>query len=57
MYIRTDPWTDTSNPIPALEVKDILKKQSPSSHSLAFFDQYMNIIGKYTVSIVAIDYQ
>ncbi|KAF7281002.1 hypothetical protein GWI33_005269 [Rhynchophorus ferrugineus] len=44
MYIRTDPWTDISNPIPALEVKDILKKQAPSSHSLAFFDQYMSII-------------
>ncbi|XP_050299952.1 DNA-directed RNA polymerase III subunit RPC3 [Anthonomus grandis grandis] len=45
MYIRTEPWADVSNPIPAIEIKDILKRQqSNNSHTLPFFDQYINII-------------
>ncbi|XP_030745567.1 DNA-directed RNA polymerase III subunit RPC3 [Sitophilus oryzae] len=52
MYIRTDPWADVSNPVPALEVKDILRKQISASHSLAFFDQYINIISQETSSLL-----
>ncbi|XP_060530225.1 DNA-directed RNA polymerase III subunit RPC3 [Cylas formicarius] len=43
MYIRTEPWADVSNPVPALEIKDILKRQN-NQQLLAFFDQYLNII-------------
>ncbi|CAG9762004.1 unnamed protein product [Ceutorhynchus assimilis] len=44
MYVRTEPWADVSNPIPSIEIKDILKRQSHQTHALAFFDQYMSII-------------
>lgn len=47
MYIRTDPWADVSNPIPAIEIKDILKKQGGNSLALIFFDQYLSIIGVF----------
>lgn len=45
MYIRTNPWAEVCNPIPALEIKDILKKQASQSLALAFFDQYLSTIG------------
>ncbi|KAL1509170.1 hypothetical protein ABEB36_003948 [Hypothenemus hampei] len=44
MYVRTEPWSDISNPIPAMEVKDILKRQANSSVALAFFDQYLTVM-------------
>ncbi|XP_066146496.1 DNA-directed RNA polymerase III subunit RPC3 isoform X1 [Euwallacea fornicatus] len=44
MYIRTDPWADVSSLIPAIEIKDILKKQAGSSPALAFFEQYLSIL-------------
>lgn len=47
MYVRTDPWADVSNPIPAIEIKDILKKQGGNSLALIFFDQYLSIIGRF----------
>lgn len=46
MYIRTEPWVNVSNPIPILDVKDIVKKQKLNELS-AFFDQYLTIIGMF----------
>ncbi|XP_018579458.1 DNA-directed RNA polymerase III subunit RPC3 [Anoplophora glabripennis] len=44
MYIRTQPWADISNPVPILEIKDLLKKQNTFPQLNAFFDQYVNVI-------------
>ncbi|CAH0560940.1 unnamed protein product [Brassicogethes aeneus] len=44
MYIRTMPWADSSNPVPILEIKDIIRKQETHKQLLAFFDQYVNVI-------------
>ncbi|XP_072386511.1 DNA-directed RNA polymerase III subunit RPC3 [Diabrotica undecimpunctata] len=44
MYIRTEPWADVSNPIPILEIKDMVKKQKNLSQLNAVFDQYINVI-------------
>lgn len=45
MYIRTQPWADISNPVPILEIKDLIKKQTSFPQLNAFFDQYVNVIG------------
>lgn len=47
MYIRTGPWVDVSNPIPVFEVKDFVKKMNTHPQLVAFFDQYVSILGKY----------
>lgn len=49
MYIRTEPWVDVSNPIPILEIKDLARKQKSLGQLNTFFDQYVNIIGRYLV--------
>lgn len=45
MYIRTNPWVDTSNPIPVIEVRDLVKKLNTHPKLVAFFDQYISILG------------
>lgn len=45
MYIRTEPWVDISNPIPVVEVKDIIKKLHFQKPLVPFFDQYVSILG------------
>lgn len=47
MYIRTQPWADVSNPVPILEIKDLLKKQSNYPQLNVFFDQYVSVLGWY----------
>ncbi|XP_023016293.2 RNA polymerase III subunit C isoform X1 [Leptinotarsa decemlineata] len=44
MYIRTDPWAGVSNPVPILEIKDIVKKRKQPLNLITFFDQYVNVI-------------
>lgn len=46
MYIRTEPWAECSNPIPVLEIKDVLRTQNTNPNLLTHLDQYLNIIGK-----------
>lgn len=46
MYIRTTPWVPISNPVPILEVKDLVKKQNTHQQLISFFEQYVNILGK-----------
>ncbi|KAJ8969386.1 hypothetical protein NQ314_001785 [Rhamnusium bicolor] len=36
MYIRTEPWADVSNPVPILEIKDLLKKQTREASGGSF---------------------
>lgn len=45
MYIRTEPWVEVSNPIPIIEVKDIIRKQPKFGQLISYFDQYINVIG------------
>lgn len=45
MYIRTAPWGHESNPIPILEVKNIIKKQNTHPTLLTYFDQYVTVLG------------
>lgn len=47
MYIRTHPWADVSNPVPILEIKDLLKKQKNFPQLNAYFEQYVSVIGWY----------
>ncbi|KAK9870251.1 hypothetical protein WA026_006338 [Henosepilachna vigintioctopunctata] len=44
MYIRTDPWAETSNPVPLLEIKDIVRKKVIYPNLVTFFDQYVTVI-------------
>ncbi|XP_008192282.2 DNA-directed RNA polymerase III subunit RPC3 [Tribolium castaneum] len=44
MYIRTQPWAEVSNPVPIVEIRDLVRKQATHQHLLAFFDQYVNVL-------------
>lgn len=44
MYIRTEPWADSSNPVPLSEIKHILTKKMINPNLVTFFDQYVNVI-------------
>jgi DNA-directed RNA polymerase III subunit RPC3 len=48
MYLRTEAWADTSNPVPFTELREAIRKQS--SHPLLgqYVEQYLKVIGKYT---------
>lgn len=45
MYIRTNPWDESSNPVPLSEIKSFASKKVNCSNLLAFFDEYVEIIG------------
>lgn len=44
MYLRTASWADTSNPIPYIEIKDVVKKLN-YPRLVQYLDQYLNLIG------------
>ncbi|XP_044749477.1 DNA-directed RNA polymerase III subunit RPC3 [Coccinella septempunctata] len=44
MYIRTDPWAESSNPVPLSEIKRVATKKVTHPNLITFFDQYVNII-------------
>nr|XP_022906329.1 DNA-directed RNA polymerase III subunit RPC3 [Onthophagus taurus] len=48
MYVRTEPWAETSNPVPTLEVKDIVKKMNSFPLLLASFDHYITVLDQDT---------
>ncbi|KAF5304576.1 hypothetical protein FQA39_LY09627 [Lamprigera yunnana] len=52
MYVRTAPWIPASNPIPILEVKEILKKRNTHPQLVAHFEQYVNILEQDTTGII-----
>lgn len=52
MYIRTQPWADLSNPVPILEIKDIVKRQDTHKELIAYFDQYVNVIEQDSSQII-----
>lgn len=44
MYIRTEPWAETSNPIPVVEVRDLVKKYNTFPELVAYFEQYVSLL-------------
>ncbi|KAJ8922618.1 hypothetical protein NQ315_007650 [Exocentrus adspersus] len=52
MYIRTQPWADVSNPVPIIEIKDIIKKQTGFPQLNVFFDQYVNVIEQDSCNLI-----
>jgi len=47
MYVRTDPWVPSSNPLPYSEIKDLVRKASNPTLS-QYLDQYLGVLGKIT---------
>lgn len=47
MYVRTEPWAVVSNPVPIVEVKDLIKKMNTFPQLITYFDQYVAVLGKY----------
>ncbi|RZB38677.1 DNA-directed RNA polymerase III subunit RPC3 [Asbolus verrucosus] len=52
MYIRTTPWAEVSNPVPIVEIRDIVRKQATHQHLLAFFDQYVNVLEQDSTNLI-----
>ncbi|KAK4887292.1 hypothetical protein RN001_003563 [Aquatica leii] len=52
MYVRTAPWVPSSNPVPILEVKEILKKRNTHSQLITHFEQYVNILEQDSTGII-----
>jgi DNA-directed RNA polymerase III subunit RPC3 len=46
MYLRTEAWAATSNPVPFTELREAVRKQS--SHTLLgqYIEQYLKVMGK-----------
>lgn len=44
MYIRTEPWAETSNPIPFLEIKNIVKKLTTHNQLTVYLEHYLTVI-------------
>lgn len=44
MYVRTEPWAVVSNPVPIVEVKDLIKKMNTFPQLIAHFDQYVAVL-------------
>lgn len=49
MYVRTGPWAEVSNPVPIIEVKDLIKKMNSFPQLIAHFDQYVTVLGKENI--------
>lgn len=47
MYIRTEPWVTTSNPIPYSELKETIRRTNGGGHPelVQNLDQYLSLIG------------
>ncbi|KAJ6639936.1 DNA-directed RNA polymerase III subunit RPC3, partial [Pseudolycoriella hygida] len=44
MYLRTKPWEPSSNPIPFVEIRQLIEKDSANSELIKYLDQYVSII-------------
>ncbi|KAL2746845.1 DNA-directed RNA polymerase III subunit RPC3 [Vespula maculifrons] len=51
MYLRTASWADTSNPIPYIEIKDVIKKLN-YPRLIQYLDQYLNLIDDDTSQFI-----
>lgn len=51
MYLRTEPWAATSNPIPHIELKDAIRKRDSHPQLFQYLDQYLKILGKISIVI------
>lgn len=46
MYMKTDPWATTSNPISFVEIKHFIEKKSTNAELVKYVEQYVSIIEK-----------
>ncbi|CAH1408279.1 unnamed protein product [Nezara viridula] len=44
IYIRTDPWTTQSNPVPLAEIRDALEKEKCNPYLIQYLEQYIKVI-------------
>lgn len=44
MYIRTEPWADVSNPVPFVEVKDVIRKLNTHNQLIVYLDHYLTVL-------------
>ncbi|XP_037027606.1 DNA-directed RNA polymerase III subunit RPC3 [Bradysia coprophila] len=44
MYLRTKPWEPSSNPIPFVEIRQLVEKESSNLELIKYLDQYVSII-------------
>lgn len=50
MYLRTASWSDTSNPIPFTELREVVRRlDNPGPGLVQYLEQYLNLIGNYVV--------
>lgn len=47
MYLRTKPWEPSSNPIPFVEIRQLIEKDSTNLELIKYLDQYVSIISKF----------
>lgn len=47
MYLRTEPWVATSNPVPFTELREAVRKQSSYPLLAQYVDQYLKIMGMF----------
>lgn len=46
MYVRTKPWLSDSNPIPMVEIRQLVERKSTNAELIKYLDQYISIISK-----------
>lgn len=46
MYLRTKPWEPSSNPIPFVEIRQLVEKNSTNLELIKYLDQYVSIISE-----------
>lgn len=46
MYLRTKPWEPSSNPIPFVEIRQLVEKDSANLELMKYLDQYVSIISE-----------
>lgn len=47
MYLRTKPWEPSSNPIPFVEIRQLVEKDSANLELIKYLDQYVSIISEF----------
>lgn len=52
MYLRTKPWEPSSNPIPFVEIRQLVEKDSSNSELMKYLDQYISIISEFTGMLI-----
>lgn len=54
MYLRTKPWEPSSNPIPFVEIRQLVEKESSNLELIKYLDQYVSIISEFFNPLILI---